>query len=195
MNYWYGLNAVGQTKGGGKFMKKLLLICGVCLMLSGCGWTNRRNGNNNGSTNNGMNGSNNNGMNGSNSNGMNQGTNNQGKNDEQRKGNMQDLVNEFKSKGIQFENEQTLNSFDFAAHEGRSLSLNGETVYLYRLNMNDEKMKEWAKTVKEKNMVTVNQNGKDEEYSAVMNNDYLLVYRKNANVSPLDEVFRNYAWK
>ena len=40
--------------------------------------------------------------------------------------------------------------------------------------------------------VTVNRNGVDEEYNALVNNDYLLVYGSNASIAPLDELFTQY---
>lgn len=152
-------------------MKKLLMLSLCIILLSGCSWFKDKE------------------MDPPN---QNNGSNNMTK---PTKNNIEDVFTYFENEGIEVKNIATMDQFDFAAHEGRMFEVNGERVYLYRLNTNDEKINEWMNEIKQNNTVDVNQNGLDEKYSALLNQDYLLVYKKGANISPLDEVFNQYSNK
>ena len=108
---------------------------------------------------------------------------------------IQDMMNSFDTAGITYDNMTEIENMDFAAHEGRMFDLNGERVYLYRMNMEDEKMSDMMKKANDEGVVTINNNGVDEEYSALVNNDYMMVYRKGAMISPLDTTFNGYTMK
>lgn len=166
-------------------MKKILSLSLSALLLSGCSWFNGNKDmvNNNPNTN------------GNNSNGNKPMTNGNNTNNSSKKGMINDVMDYFEKEGIRAENMSEIDQFDFAAHEGRMFEVNGETVYLYRLNTEDAKMKTWMDEIQKNKKVSVNQNGMDEEYSALINNDYLLVYKMGADIAPLDETFTGYKMK
>ena len=60
------------------------------------------------------------------------------------------------------------------------------------LTLKDAQMNELMQKAMADKRVTVNRNGVDEEYNALVNNDYLLVYGSNASIAPLDELFTQY---
>ena len=101
-------------------------------------------------------------------------------------------MNSFESSGVTFGNVTPIDNMDFAAHEGRMFDVNGERVYIYRMNLEDAQMNELMQKAMADKRVTVNRNGVDEEYNALVNNDYLLVYGSNASIAPLDELFTQY---
>lgn len=105
---------------------------------------------------------------------------------------IQDLLDEFENNDIMLENINEVDSVDFASKEGRTFDLNGETMYLYRLNNQDAKYQTTIDQINEYGSVILNSNGVDEEYSALLNQDYLLLYKMNSDISPLDEVFSSY---
>ena len=161
-------------------MKKLLMLGLSMLLLSGCSWFD---GNNTDNMNDPMNEPSNN---------DNQPDDNSSMN---KSGKIQDVIDYFETEGVEVQNMSAIDQFDFAAHEGAMFELNGETVYLYRLNSTDAQMQNWMNEIKQNNTVSVNKDGMDEEYSALLNNDYLLVYNKDADIAPLDELFNNYSMK
>lgn len=105
---------------------------------------------------------------------------------------IQDLLDEFEDNDIMLDNITEVDSVDFASQEGRTFELNGETMYLYRLNNQDAKYQTTIDQINEYGSVILNHNGVDEEYSAMLNSDYLLLYKLDADISPLDEVFSSY---
>lgn len=108
---------------------------------------------------------------------------------------IQDMVNSFDEVGLQYENMTPIENMDFAAHEGRMFDVNGERVYLYRMNMEDKKMMDLMKQANDTGLVTVNNNGVDEEYYSLVNNDYMMLYRSGAVNSSLDQAFTNFTMK
>ena len=54
---------------------------------------------------------------------------------------MDNMMSYLKDQGITIDDMKDLTDMDFAAHEGRSFSYQGNTAYLYRLKENDESMK------------------------------------------------------
>lgn len=163
--------------------KSMIFILSSMLVftLSGCSWFDRtdKNANNNNTTNNAT-------------------GNDASKNDasdgdaEKTTKTIQDMMNSFEESGITFSNVRSIDDMEFAAHEGRMFDVNGERVYIYRLNLEDAQMNEVMQKAMEDKRVTVNRNGVDEEYNALVNNDYLLVYGSNASIAPLDELFTQY---
>lgn len=175
---------------GGTFMKTKKMTALLALMLllpmSGCAWFNR-DGNMN---QNGTNGTNQ--TDGTNTNPpANERPNSDGTSSN-REHTIQDMLNSFETSGIKLMNMQSIDKMEFAAHEGRMFELNGETAYLYRMNMEDASMKQLMQEAKDKGSVSVNADGSDQEYSAMVNGDYILLYKKNASIAPLDEAFKNY---
>ena len=168
--------------------KSLIFILSSMLVftLSGCSWFDRKDSsaNNNNTTNNAS-------ENDASKNDANK--NNASNNDADKTAKtIQDMMNRFESSGVTFGNVTPIDNMDFAAHEGRMFDVNGERVYIYRMNLEDAQMNELMQKAMADKRVTVNRNGVDEEYNALVNNDYLLVYGSNASIAPLDELFTQY---
>lgn len=98
----------------------------------------------------------------------------------------------FKNEGLKFENSQVIKNMDFAAHEGRSFTVNGKTAYLYRVNSDDENMKKVLKAAKDSGEIKVNIDNKEQMYGARVNGDFLLLYDTSADMNDMLTAFPNY---
>lgn len=105
---------------------------------------------------------------------------------------MDNMMTYLNGQGITMNDMKPIDKMDFAAHEGRSFSYNGNTGYLYRLKSNDESMKALLDSAKNNGTVKVSVDGKEQEYSASVNGDYLFVYQKDANMSDLVTAIGSY---
>ncbi|MEG0274477.1 MAG: hypothetical protein RR690_05055 [Longicatena sp.] len=102
------------------------------------------------------------------------------------------VMNYFTTKGIAYNNMQAIENMDFAAYEGRSFMMNDKTAYLYRVKSDDESMKKVMDEAKNNGKVKVKVDGKEQEYGAQVNGDYLLLYDTTANTADLQKAFPNY---
>lgn len=102
------------------------------------------------------------------------------------------VMNYFKDKGVQYESDAKIDSMDFAAYEGRSFVVNGSTAYLYRVKNDDENMKKVMKEAADKGKVKVNINNKEMEYGAKVNGSYLFLYDTNADMNDVLQAFPGY---
>lgn len=109
------------------------------------------------------------------------------------KDNIDSMTAYLKEKGIQLEEETNIDQMDFAAHEGRSFTVNGNKVYLYRMNTEDENMKKVMDEASKNGKVKVNIDGNEKEYQAQVKNDFLMVYDNAYNINDLLTAFPNYA--
>ena len=109
-------------------------------------------------------------------------------------GTMDDVMNYFKEKGVSYNNDQTLENFDFAAKEGRSFMVEDQNVYVYRVDSADENMKDLINQASSKNMITASQNGVENQYGATVNGNYLMVYNKDAQLDELVKYFKDYKY-
>ena len=139
--------------------KSLIFILSSMLVftLSGCSWFDRKDSsaNNNNTTNNAS-------ENDASKNDANK--NNASNNDADKTAKtIQDMMNSFESSGVTFGNVTPIDNMDFAAHEGRMFDVNGERVYIYRMNLEDAQMNELMQKAMADKRVTVNRNGVDEE--------------------------------
>ncbi len=100
----------------------------------------------------------------------------------------------FKEKDVELNELQTIEDIDFAADEGRSFTVDGKTVYIYRVNQDDAKMQKVIKEAKENGKVKVNITGMEMEYGARVNQDYLMLYDTSVNVDPIVSVFDSYTY-
>lgn len=98
----------------------------------------------------------------------------------------------FKNEGINYENMQTIENMEFAAHEGRTFMMNGKTAYLYRVKSDDEDMKKIMKEAEDSGMAKVKIDNKEMEYAAMVNGDYLLLYNKEDDFADVQKAFPNY---
>lgn len=102
------------------------------------------------------------------------------------------VMNYFKTNGIAYENMQNIENMEFAAHEGRSFMMNGNTVYLYRVKSDDENMKKIMKEAKDNGKVKVRIDNKEQEYAAQVNGSYLMLYDTKADYSDIAKLFPKY---
>lgn len=113
----------------------------------------------------------------------------------QNDGKLSDLMLYLKDNGVLFENETTLDNFDFAANEGRSFTYDGNKVYVYSVDMANAAVRTLMQQASETNRITANQNGENKEYGASANDKYLLVYDINAKVDTLLDNFEKYKYE
>lgn len=102
------------------------------------------------------------------------------------------MMDWMKGKGVSYTDMEKIDQMDFAAHEGRSFMYEGNMVYLYRINNEDEKMQQLMKDAKDKKSVKVNVDGEEKEYGAMVNGDYLLIHEKGLEMNHLSETFPSY---
>lgn len=100
----------------------------------------------------------------------------------------------FKEKDVELNELQTIEDIDFAADEGRSFTVDGKTVYIYRVNQDDAQMQKVMKEAKDNGKVKVNITGKEMEYGASVNQDYLMLYDQSINIEPIVSVFDSYTY-
>ena len=100
----------------------------------------------------------------------------------------------FKDKGLKYENSKAITDIDFAAYEGRSFDYNGSTGYLYRVKSDDDNMKKVLKEAKDNGKVKVSINNKEQEYGAKVNGDFLFLYDTNADWNDVVTAFPNYTY-
>lgn len=106
---------------------------------------------------------------------------------------MDRMVSYFKEKGMELADMADIDQMDFAAHEGKRFSYKGSPMYLYRLKSNDESMKALLDSAKNTGMVKVNIEGKEQQYKASVNGDYLLVYENGDTIQDFIEAFGTYS--
>ena len=97
-------------------------------------------------------------------------------------------------KNIKYENMQTLNNMEFAAHEGRSFTIDGKNAYLYRVKEDDENMKKIMEQARKNGKVKVSITGKEMEYNARVNGNYLLLYDPSAKIDEALNAFDTYRY-
>jgi hypothetical protein len=177
-------------------MKYLTMIC-LTILLGGCGWFggNTQNG---GSSNNGGNMPNGNNSNlpDGNSNGNNNGS--QSGNNQQepvKTSTMNDLFGYFNDQGLTIANAKDISVVDMNAHEGRMFEYENNPVYVYRMNLQDSNIKSWMEEAKNTGKVTINQDGKEETYDAMINGEYMMVTKSGTNLNKLSEAFKKYEIK
>ena len=108
---------------------------------------------------------------------------------------MKDLFTYFDEQGLEYANSKDMEVVDINAHEGKAFEYQGNPVYLYRMNMQDEKIFGWMDEIKNTGKVTINQNGTDESYDALINGEYLMVTKQGTDLNKLSEVFKKYEIK
>lgn len=111
------------------------------------------------------------------------------------KGTVDDVMSYFKEQGVTYNNDQTLDEFDFAAKEGRSFTVDNQNVYVYRVDSTDENMQKLINQASSHNMITANQDGVENQYGATVNGNYLMVYDKDAQLDELIKYFKGYKYK
>ena len=105
---------------------------------------------------------------------------------------MKDMFSYFDQQGLEYDNAKDMEVVDINAHEGKAFEYQGNPVYLYRMNMQDEKISSWMKEIKNSGKVTINQNGTDESYDALINGEYLMVTKQGTDLNKLSEAFKKY---
>lgn len=106
---------------------------------------------------------------------------------------MNRMVTYFKDKGMELTDLKDIEQMDFAAHEGKSFTYQGSPMYLYRLKSNDDSMKALLDSAKKTGNVKVNIDGKQQNYKASVNGDYLLVYENGDTIQDFIKTFGSYS--
>lgn len=89
--------------------------------------------------------------------------------------------------------EEVIEDIPFAAYDGRSFQVEGNTMYLYRINAQDADMKRVIEQLQQDNMVNVERNGQKMQYSGALYEDYLLLYEPGVNADSLIEGMNSFA--
>lgn len=105
---------------------------------------------------------------------------------------MDNMVSYLKEKGIELADMADIDQMDFAAHEGKSFTYQGNSIYLYRLKSDDESMKALLDSAKKTGKVKVNIKGEEKNYQAAVNGDYLLVFENGDTIKDFIKIFATY---
>lgn len=105
---------------------------------------------------------------------------------------MDRMIAYLNQQGVTMDQMKSLDQMDFAAHEGRSFSYQGNTGYLYRLKSEDESMKALLESAQKNGTVKVNRDGQEQNYNAAVNGDYLFVYDPNVDMKGFIDIFSGY---
>lgn len=106
--------------------------------------------------------------------------------------NIDNMMKYLTDNGVVYTGSKAIDKMQFAAHEGRTFMVDGQTAYLYRMKSDDEDMKKVMKEAKDKGMVRVNVDNKEQDYAAKVNGDYLLLYDTKADMSKVVAAFPSY---
>lgn len=158
-------------------MKILIMLC-MFVLLNGCGWMNKA------PTQSPTNNSN-----------QNQTPNQNGNQSTGKTSTMKDMMSYFDEKKLEYSDAKDLEVMDVNAHEGKSFMYGGKPVYLYRMNIQDEKNKSWMKEIQNTGKVKISQNGQEQSYDALVNGEYLLVSETGTDLKDLSEMFKKYEMK
>ncbi len=105
---------------------------------------------------------------------------------------MDRMIAYLNEQGVTMDQMRSLDQMDFAAHEGRSFTYQGNTGYLYRLKSEDESMKALLESAQKNGTVKVNHDGQEQNYNAAVNGDYLFVYDPNVDMNDFISIFTGY---
>ncbi len=94
---------------------------------------------------------------------------------------------------IGIEQEEVIEDIPFAAYEGRSFMINGNRVYLYRINKNDADMQLILQQLQEDGMVNVERNGQKMKYQGLLSDDYLLLFDPGVDTGALVDTLQQYS--
>lgn len=112
---------------------------------------------------------------------------------EQGEKTLDDMMQYLRDQGIAVEDEQTLDAIEFAAYDGRSFSVDGTQMYLYRIDTNDETMQKVIAQLKQAGSVKVEKDGETLSYSGTLFEDYLLLHDPGADVHVFVETMNHYS--
>lgn len=160
---------------------KLITVLFLSLFLGGCGLMNR-NDVNDGTTkpNNQTN---------------DQQPNNQTNNQQNNQTQLKDVFTYFDEQKLEYANAKDIDVTGINAYEGKMFEYQNNPVYIYRMKMSDSNVKSWMEEIKNTGKVTINQNGKEDTYDAIVNGDYMLVTKSGTDLNNLSEMFKKYGMK
>ena len=93
---------------------------------------------------------------------------------------------------IKITQAEKIDDIPFAAYDGRSVNINGSMVYLYRIDTEDESMKQIISQIKEDGTVYVEKDGQKQQYNGFVYQDYLLLYDRDTDMSAVVDVMNHY---
>ena len=108
---------------------------------------------------------------------------------------LKDVFTYFDEQNLDYANAKDIDVTGLNAHEGKMFEYQNNPVYIYRMKMDDSNVKSWMEEIKNTGKVTINQNGKEDTYDAIVNNDYMLVTKSGTDLNKLSEMFKKYGMK
>ena len=108
---------------------------------------------------------------------------------------LKDVFTYFDEQNLDYANAKDIDVTGLNAYEGKVFEYQNNPVYIYRMKMSDGNVKSWMEEIKNTGKVTINQNGKEDTYDAIVNNDYMLVTKSGTDLNKLSEMFKKYGMK
>ena len=158
---------------------KIIAVLLLSLVLGGCGLMNR-NDVNDGTTK---------------PNNQTNDQNNQQPNNQMNQTQLKDVFTYFDEQKLEYANAKDIDVTGINAYEGKMFEYQNNPVYIYRMKTSDSNVKSWMEEIKNTGKVTINQNGKEDTYDAIVNNDYMLVSKSGTDLNKLSEMFKKYGMK
>lgn len=106
---------------------------------------------------------------------------------------LDDMMEYLEGQGVELTHAAKLDSIEFAAYDGRCFEVDGNMVYLYRIDTEDEQMKQMMSQLKKTGRVQVQKDGQTMEYNGVCKDDYLLLYDTNTQIANLPDIMDRYS--
>lgn len=169
---------------------KYITILLLSLFLGGCGFMNR-NDVNDGTTKPDNNTQIPNGQNNQTPNGQ----SNNSSDNQVTSSELKDVFTYFDEQKLEYANAKDVDVTGINAYEGKMFEYQNNPVYIYRMKTTDSNVKSWMEEIKNTGKVTINQNGKEDVYDAIVNNDYMLVSKSGTDLNKLSEMFKKYGMK
>lgn len=102
------------------------------------------------------------------------------------------IFTHFDDNNIEYTEKEKIENMDFAAEEGYSFRFDNEYVYLYRLDDTDSMMQQVLDEANNRGILTATQNGVDQDYKALVNGNYIMIYNQDATIEDLETKFNEY---
>lgn len=116
-------------------------------------------------------------------------------NNQTTKNELKDVFTYFDEQKLEYANAKDVDVTGLNAYEGKMFEYQNNPVYIYRMKTTDSNVKSWMEEIKNTGKVTINQNGKEDVYDAIVNNDYMLVTKSGTDLNKLSEMFKKYGMK
>ncbi len=105
---------------------------------------------------------------------------------------LDDMMDHLRENQTGIDQEEAIDDIPFAAYDGRSFQVEGNTLYLYRIDPEDEEMKRISEQLALDSMVNVERNGQKMQYNGTLYEDYLLLYEPGVNADAIIDAMNSY---